>query len=211
MTRRLLASCSTTVVFVFLGAAVAVACVPGIETLDDYVWPTGQDVSVCVWPDGRPARAFVAGGGEVEADLRFRVVDFSGQPVADMPMPNAAWFMSSGPGALCPDPFAGLASDTDGWVTLRFSGGGQRGPGVAGPFVLIVDACPTLELVLPENVWFNSPDLTGDLRVDLSDTPLFAADFFAASAAYRSDFNWDGQVNLSDLVVMAEALGAHCP
>jgi hypothetical protein len=41
--------------------------------------------------------------------------------------------------------------------------------------------------------------------------PLFAADFFAGTGAYRSDFVWDGTVNLADLVVFADAVGAGCP
>lgn len=57
----------------------------------------------------------------------------------------------------------------------------------------------------------NSPDLNGDLVVDLADVPLFAADFMNRSNAFRSDLHFDGVVNLSDIAPLASALGRGCP
>lgn len=57
---------------------------------------------------------------------------------------------------------------------------------------------------------FNSPDIDGNLRVDLSDVACFAADF-VGPYAFRSDLIRDGVVNLSDIVVMIHALGRTCP
>jgi hypothetical protein len=54
----------------------------------------------------------------------------------------------------------------------------------------------------------NSPDLNGDLVVNLSDVPLFAVDYFV-EYNYRSDFFWDGQINLSDLGYLARAMGTY--
>lgn len=57
----------------------------------------------------------------------------------------------------------------------------------------------------------NSPDLNGDLVVNLADVPLFAADFMSGGNALRSDLQYDGVVNLSDIPRLSGALGAGCP
>jgi hypothetical protein len=59
------------------------------------------------------------------------------------------------------------------------------------------------------NLWFNSPDIDGSLSVDLADIPYLAADYQGAYN-YRSDFDFDGAVGLTDIAVMAGALGAAC-
>ncbi len=56
----------------------------------------------------------------------------------------------------------------------------------------------------------NSPDINGDLVVDLSDIALFSQDLDRGDA-FRSDFNHDGVVNLSDIAIFAGALGDRCP
>ena len=57
---------------------------------------------------------------------------------------------------------------------------------------------------------FNSPDINGDLLVNLSDVQLFAGDFFG-SYHFRSDLAYDNVVNLSDIVPLSRSLGATCP
>lgn len=57
---------------------------------------------------------------------------------------------------------------------------------------------------------FNSPDLNADGVVDLSDVVIFAGDYFGAYN-YRSDFLWDGTINLPDLVWMATGMHTQCP
>lgn len=59
-------------------------------------------------------------------------------------------------------------------------------------------------------LWVNSPDVNGDLSVDLADLGTFASDYFGAFQ-YRSDFNYDGVLNLSDIALMANGIGANCP
>jgi hypothetical protein len=55
----------------------------------------------------------------------------------------------------------------------------------------------------------NSPDLNGDLAVDLADVALFAQDYFGPYN-YRSDLCWDGRVGaLNDLTYIAIALEAN--
>ncbi|MBM4130422.1 hypothetical protein FJ250_05255 [bacterium] len=57
----------------------------------------------------------------------------------------------------------------------------------------------------------NSPDLNGDLVVNLADVPVFAADFHRGDHAFRSDLHYDGRVDLSDIPRMAGAMGRDCP
>jgi hypothetical protein len=57
---------------------------------------------------------------------------------------------------------------------------------------------------------FNSPDINGDLTVDLSDLSLFAGNFFGAYH-HRGDFNNDGIINLSDLAIFATGYQTVCP
>jgi len=56
---------------------------------------------------------------------------------------------------------------------------------------------------------WNSPDINGDLKVDLTDAGLFTGDL-VAGYHFRSDLVYDGVLNLSDVGVMANSLGAEC-
>lgn len=58
---------------------------------------------------------------------------------------------------------------------------------------------------------FNSPDIDGSGAVNLTDVQLFAGDYFDPVYRFRSDFYYDNDVNLSDLPLLAEAVGASCP
>ena len=55
-------------------------------------------------------------------------------------------------------------------------------------------------------------DIDGDGNVNLSDIPLFAADYLAGTHPARSDINGDGLVDLSDIPLLAAAIGTTgCP
>ena len=56
----------------------------------------------------------------------------------------------------------------------------------------------------------NSPDMSCDLVVNLTDVILFATSYYGVYE-YCADFYWDLTLNLSDIVVMAQAQGAACP
>lgn len=64
--------------------------------------------------------------------------------------------------------------------------------------------CPDLP------IYFNSPDLNADGRVDLTDAALFAQDLGAGDAPFRSDLCWDGVIDLSDVAIFTQHLGAGC-
>jgi hypothetical protein len=56
----------------------------------------------------------------------------------------------------------------------------------------------------------NSPDLDGSRTVNLGDIGLFSQDFHDGYG-YRSDFNYDGVLNLIDVGYLAASIGAACP
>jgi hypothetical protein len=56
----------------------------------------------------------------------------------------------------------------------------------------------------------NSPDISGDLAIGLTDIALFVHDMHHNNYNYRSDFYYDGFINLSDVVVMASCIGVVC-
>jgi len=66
-------------------------------------------------------------------------------------------------------------------------------------------------------LWHNSPDITGDGFVNLSDVSRFATDFYLwqdfTIYHFASDLFYDDQVNLSDIprLAAAKAAGSHCP
>ena len=59
------------------------------------------------------------------------------------------------------------------------------------------------------SIAFVSPDMTGDLVVDLRDFASFGLDFGSHEA--RSDFSCDGVVDLNDFSIFGQAFGARCP
>jgi len=203
MFKRILLISMTVLCVCLVAAPRSLACVPGLEYVEDFTWEPTVPVSICVLPGASGAqRAFAFPGIPMSAELRFSVQGLDVGP--DVPL------LEDGPPALCDGAYEGLVTDPDGWVTFPFTGGGHRGPASDPHFAIIMLLCPTLLLELPTPVYFNSPDLSGDLKVGLSDVTLFAADFYGPYN-YRSDFDWDGEVGLTDLVIMAAAMGATCP
>lgn len=60
------------------------------------------------------------------------------------------------------------------------------------------------------NLRFNSPDINGDLLVNLQDVAIFASDYFV-NYHFRSDFYHDGVIDLRDLTILAQKMLAGCP
>jgi len=100
---------------------------------------------------------------------------------------------------------AGGATDAGGMtaVILPLRGGGQ---GTHWDFRLTapgINCAQNLDIGL----MVNSPDLDGDLLVNLADLTLFARDYFGPYN-YRSDLYWDGAIGLSDISLFSHALMA---
>ena len=60
------------------------------------------------------------------------------------------------------------------------------------------------------NLHHNSPDITGDLAINLADVSLFAVDYHTGYT-FRSDLFADGVLSITDLGRLATAVGANCP
>lgn len=62
---------------------------------------------------------------------------------------------------------------------------------------------------IPLQLFINSPDINGDLRVNLTDNVWFARDL-NGPYNYRSDFNYDGVIDSNDAAIMTQAVGLRC-
>jgi hypothetical protein len=167
-------------------------------------------------PDGSGlafTEAYHSGGQHVDGTLTMVLYADSGfglEAIANFPFEDI-WLEVLGSdlapctGGTSPDTSTDAAGATS-WIT-PLELGGRTNPGeviwivVNGDFV-DGGALPDFQL--------NSPDIDGNRQVNLSDVQLFAIDFYGAYG-YRSDFVWDGIVNLSDIVPLARAMGANCP
>ena len=102
-------------------------------------------------------------------------------------------------------------TDANGMTTFSgpFRGGGYSDWN-GGERLYVVVAGERLTSLFPGfEIGFNSADINGDLQVDAADEDLFASDLLG-SYNYRSDFNWDGVVNISDSALFYSGLGASC-
>ncbi len=168
-----------------------------------------EQVSIFSIPDGTGDplnNAFVFGGGRTNATVTLTVVDDAMTPIFNYPAEDM-WIESDTPDiVLCLDgSIADANTDVNGQTT--FSQALKAGLNGAGLKVIINSDPLTQE---PLDFLFNSPDMSGDLVVNLTDIVLFADIYFTAYG-YAADFYWDGVVNLSDIVLLAQGIGASCP
>ena len=57
---------------------------------------------------------------------------------------------------------------------------------------------------------FNSPDMNGDLVINLVDVSLFAQ-VYLGGYSYSADFYWDGLLNMVDVAILAQHYGHDNP
>jgi len=94
----------------------------------------------------------------------------------------------------------------DGWTTVEL--GQLRGGGHSSGLQSFRAAVPGHEVCLFDTQFaleVRSPDVNGDLVVDLTDITLFVSAL--GEYATYADFNADGYIGLADIVSMAQALG----
>jgi len=177
---------------------------------------TTDPVSVCTQPDGAGFplhNCMLFPGTWTDATIHVTMRNFNYDLVPDLPAEDI-WLGPHGPTDLvfCANgSIADGPTDEQGRTSFSgpFSGGGHLDPAeetrlhirsILGDYC--VD-CPPLD------IFVNSPDINADHNVDLTDVVLFAQDYYGGYD-YRSDFWWDGYLNLSDLVLLVQALGASC-
>lgn len=178
------------------------------------------EVSVLVTPlgTGPPLNACYSEDGYlVDATITLRLVTLDYTPIANFP-PEDIWLESQEPQQhICGSGFSPDGpSGADGLVT--FSGPLAGGGWHDGPTYVYVNGNPAYDPTDYPWYWehpplplhFNSPDIDGDGLVNLADLSLLASDFFG-QFHYRSDFNHDGVLNLSDIGNFAINVGTGCP
>jgi hypothetical protein len=145
-------------------------------------------------------------GNVVDATITLYIRDSQGVPIMNYPAEDT-WLDTEDNGLVtCTSgSVSDLNTDFDGmtqWVNPLFAGGYSQAP----VRVLIngVELPTTLDLD------FNSPDINGDLVVNLADVALFTGCYFNAYC-YAADYDNNGALNLSDLSYFAEHIGATCP
>jgi len=185
---------------------------PDFATSTAYIEYSGS-ASIWILPDGTGRgldEAYAEDGQAVSAVITVQLIDTMGNPMTTIE-PDEVWIQASpGSVAFCsgawyPDAWD-LANGLFYWTETP-AGGGNRTQGDAQ---LEVRVCN--EPLMPWSLTglaINSPDINGDLQVDLSDIAAFVQDL-GGPYHHRSDFVRDGVINLSDVTVMAAALGTSC-
>ncbi len=172
----------------------------GTETLTLFVVPDGSGETF--------DRAFLPYGGQADATITLWLLDANYDPLPNFPREDM-WLVSVD-GGLIPCPAGSIAdANTDSQGTTRWTQPLHAGGHSEGLTEVRVNGS-MLESTTGVRLGFNSPDINGDLTVNLTDVQIFTTDFYA-DFDFRSDFHRDGSVNLSDLAEMAHAFGASCP
>ena len=184
------------------------------DNLSWAVCATDEPVSLPLRPDGngRPfTSAYMWNGVQVDATITVYCVDYNMDPIPDYPA-EEIWLEWYGDEVVfC---LGGNIADgpTDENGVTTFTGSppaGGSGDAAAGyGLQIMMSGAPLVQP--PFDISANSPDLTGDLVVNISDIAIFTQIFFGAYE-YRADFFWDGIINLSDLAIFGQALGSECP
>lgn len=173
---------------------------PGTETVGLYVVPDGSGSTFY--------EARLPDGSQVDARIHVTLVDGAGVPIQFYPYEDI-WLDSQDTHlALCA---GGSTADgnTDFFGHTSWFNPVQAGGYSQDPTQVIVNGM-ALICCAGVNLHFNSPDLNGDLSVNLADVGLFAGDFYGVYR-FRSDLAYDGTINLSDVSRLALAVGRSCP
>ena len=207
-------------------AATAMPALGGVgeaNVITDIVRLEGVEVSLMVLPDGSGtpfSEAMMFSGGTVDASMELLIGTEVHAFIPNLPASEIS--LQAADNAIgvvqgCPEPSDwGLTplvgTDDQGHVFFDdpLSGGGW----CEGPMFMMI-AGNTYVIAGPDSqgpvfdIRFNSPDVNGDLQVNLSDIAVFTQDL-RGEYRYRSDFVWDGVINLSDIVRMTQGIGTNC-
>ncbi|MFH2052901.1 MAG: hypothetical protein ABIK96_10595 [bacterium] len=170
-------------------------------------------VTLFVLPDGNGdplTEATVHGGGKMNATIALTLLDGAMVPIPGYPAEDL-WLETDQNGLVLCEGGAVADANTDAAGVTTWSGP-LRGGGFTAPLAgermqVLVAGSP---LVQPGfDIQVHSPDLNGDLTVNLTDFSIFSADWFGPYNV-RSDFYWDDVLNLSDGILFVEGGGATC-
>lgn len=148
--------------------------------------------------------------GPVDATIWIEVNDGAGVSIANYPAEDI-WLEPAGMFSPCT---SGTIADynTDPWGWTSWQNPLRAGGWTEGYTWVVVNGNAVHPNGLPENTILrhNSPDINGDLQVDLVDLALFAIDY-TGDYSFRSDLYYDGIMTLQDLALFAIGYNAVCP
>jgi len=174
-----------------------------------------EQVSLLCSPDGTGrslTEAMTRWGGVVDATVTVTLRSWNYDPIPNYPAEDIWLESTSGGMSAC---LGGAIADgpTDVHGQTRFTvplqAGGHTDPVAGEKLQVVVNGSPLSASRL--DIQINSPDLDGDLDVDLTDVVIFVQSYFSGNDDYAVDFHCDGSINLSDLVVMASHVNVTCP
>jgi hypothetical protein len=178
---------------------------------DSYTFPN----HLCIFPDGRTTLAN-AKYGDCDLVITFLEHRINGQWVREE-YDDSGIMLDWGPGnvRLCGQDRSMLSVAGPPYIlySTGVCGGGHSAVDSTGAPIssAVIWWAPEPDYGTVEvDLYINSPDINGDLVVNLTDYTLFSVDY-NGSYNYRSDFNFDGYVNMGDLTILAGALGVDCP
>ena len=185
-------------------------------------WEFPEPVHLMVSPDGSGDPFFQAtmyGGAPVDATLRIQLWIQDGwdpaAPLVGFPGEDM-WLEADGLWNCIGGSSPEGNSDAEGWIEFSLPPrmGGWMDISAQPPALQVMIMGDTLrdengDLLAPA-IAVNSPDINADLEVNLIDLNAFATDFFGAYS-FRSDFFWDGVINLADVGRFAGSIGGECP
>jgi hypothetical protein len=194
-------------------ASFASAGVPDLQTSTaDLVYQGTQTLSLFNLPNGagKPfTEAFLpAGGGTTDGTIELYVRDGFGVAIENFPFEDC-WIESQDMGMVACGGTATADFNTDAlgytfWAAPLFAGGNSQ------TLCIVKINGDALTSNGGLALSFNSADINGDGRVNLSDAGFFSG-FLGGAYNFDGDFNNDGVVNVSDAGFMATSLGASCP
>jgi hypothetical protein len=191
-------------------ASLAAAGIPDPDNSYATVGTAPDQISCVVCPagdGGAMTQCYLSGGTGVDGTITFTVLDINLDPVVLYPAVDM-WVEANG---LCYcSPTATIADGpTDGSGQTTFSGPFYVG-GCSDDNSTNIRVNGTLLNHPGLPIWFNSPDMNCDFVVNLSDVVIFAPAYYGAYS-YCADFYWDGNINLSDVVILAQHIAHVCP
>jgi len=192
-------------------ASFAMAGVPDLDQSTSSRAYTGPETAVMFNMPNAGGSAFADARiltGAVDATITLTLNDGLGVPIANFPFEDM--WLESADGGLVPCTGGSAAdfntnvSGVTSWNVPMSAGGSSQA------LTLVMISGAALTSSAGEAISHNSADINGDGVVNLSDIPTFVGDLNGAYN-FRSDFAFDGTVNLSDVVKMSAAIGASCP
>lgn len=154
-----------------------------------------------------------------DATISMTVLDGNGDPVLNFPALDM-WLETTNGGLVACTGGTQADQNTHNvtgftlWAAPLQAGGADGGPLSGVVTMVMISGAPLVGSDLA--LWHNSPDINADGLVNVTDVQVFAVDYFAFAAdplnyEFKSDMEYDGAVNVSDIVPLAQGQGHHCP